>query len=638
MLDEKIESPQYTIEIDTGGTFTDGYVTADGQVIVAKADTTPFDLSVGVLECLNHAAQQLGLSRAEMLRDTAILRLSTTVGTNTLINRDGPTIGLIVDPDNSEIVDELAEGLPFDRELAVVLEDVEELDVDNVQTRVRNLLERGARVLVIALSGGDSLVEREQHVRSLIAESYPRHYLGAVPVLPSHQITPLADDRLRIQSAVLSAYLHPVMSRFLYRVEDALRADGFSRPLLIANANGGVSRVAKTSALRTWGSGPAGGVTATATMSKELNVPVAVGYDVGGTSTDITVILDGNSTYEVQPSIEGIEVAMPALALISAAVGGGSIARVVDGVLRLGPDSAGSQPGPACFGMGGTMPTVTDAACHLGLFDANNFLGGRKTLDPEAATTALEPLARELSKDIDEVANEILGLAGQIIADAISVELQQRGLAMEDAVIFATGGAGGILAAEVHRASGVKESMSFPVSSVFSAFGLSRLPVTHTYDVATDSTDLEEELDAVVERAKMDMQAEGFPVEKIQLTAEAEVVTEDGTVEVKSYPSVDVSQFDSDARLIRVRTLSESVQASLPRAGSQQVTPDTHRHIRWPGDRSTTLTPVFSWGDLAEGSVVTGPAVLETKETTMVAPPGFEFTIGKTGEARLKAV
>lgn len=443
MLDEKIESPQYTIEIDTGGTFTDGYVTADGQVIVAKADTTPFDLSVGVLECLNHAAQQLGLSRAEMLRDTAILRLSTTVGTNTLINRDGPTIGLIVDPDNSEIVDELAEGLPFDRELAVVLEDVEELDVDNVQTRVRNLLERGARVLVIALSGGDSLVEREQHVRNLIAESYPRHYLGAVPVLPSHQITPLADDRLRIQSAVLSAYLHPVMSRFLYRVEDALRADGFSRPLLIANANGGVSRVAKTSALRTWGSGPAGGVTATATMSKELNVPVAVGYDVGGTSTDITVILDGNSTYEVQPSIEGIEVAMPALALISAAVGGGSIARVVDGVLRLGPDSAGSQPGPACFGMGGTMPTVTDAACHLGLFDANNFLGGRKTLDPEAATTALEPLAKELSKDIDEVANEILGLAGQIIADAISVELQQRGLAMEDAVIFATGGAGG---------------------------------------------------------------------------------------------------------------------------------------------------------------------------------------------------
>lgn len=628
-----VRASRFTIEIDTGGTFTDGYVTGGGDVVIAKAETTPFDLSVGVLACLDHAAEQLGLTRSALLRDTAVVRLSTTVGTNTLINRNGPAIGLILDTGNEGQLLRLAPELPFDRRLAVVLGGSP--DVAEVQTHVRQLLESGARVIAIALSGGSDLAERENAVRAAIARSYPRHYLGAVPVLPSHQVTPLGDDRLRIQTTVLSAYLHPVMSRFLYRVEDALRADGYAHPLLIANANGGTSRTAKTAALRTWGSGPAGGVSATATMAGELALPVAVGFDVGGTSTDIAVIADGAWTYEVQPSIEGIEVAMPALALVSAPIGGGTIARVIDGRLRLGPDSAGAQPGPACFGLGGSDATVTDAACHLGLFDPAHFLGGRKSLDPAAAEAVLERLAAELGGSADDAATRIISAAGAAIGAAIETELAKRSIAARDAELLATGGAGGMLAAYVQQASGAAATVAFPVSAVFSAFGLSRLDVVHTYDIPADAASLVAATSDARSRALIDMRTEGFPPDEVVFALEAEVPAADGSVSVRrsARADLDPTEAAAGARLIRVVARSATTRAELPRAGGAAAEPIAQRSVRWGAE--VRPTPVYDWTSLAKGSVIAGPAIVETTETTLAVPPGFDAAIGAMGEARL---
>jgi N-methylhydantoinase A/oxoprolinase/acetone carboxylase beta subunit len=630
----------YTIEIDTGGTFTDGYVAGADRVVAVKTDTTPYDLATGVLACVDRAAERLGLSRPELLRSTAAFRLSTTVGTNTLINRSGPAVGLLLGEGASRAAERLSPGLPLERELIAPIGD-DGADPDGIRAAVRHLLERGARVLVIALSGGPHLADRERAVRAVIGESYPRHYLGAVPVLPSHQVTPVDDERLRVQTAVLSAYLHPVMSSFLYRLEDALRADGYARPLLVADASGGTSRVAKTSALRTWGSGPAGGVAATATLAAAREIPVAVGFDVGGTSTDICVVVDGRWRYEVQPSIEGIEVALPALSLVSAPIGGGSIARIVDGELTLGPDSAGAQPGPACFGLGGDQATVTDAVCHLGLFDPAHFLGGRKRLDPAAAEAALEKLAQPAGWGVDDLATRIVARAGELIADAIRDRLRVAGGgAGPDGPVslFATGGAGGMLACAVDRAFGRADrsydTVAFPVSPVFSAFGLSQLDVRHAYEASSSSPALEANLAALRERALADMRAEGFGPEAVHFAEETEIVDDTGRVRVVD-GRVERTPDGERPRVVRLIASTRGRRARFPSAGDAPPEPVAHREVRWPDGARTT--PVFAWTALAAGSTIRGPAVLETDETTLAVPPGYAAHIGSMGEARLMA-
>lgn len=625
------QSAGYTIEIDTGGTFTDGYVSnAEDVVVTAKSDTTPFDLTTGVIACIDEAATRLGLDRVGLLRATTTVRLSTTIGTNTLINRNGPEIGLLVGDGSRMAVDTLSQSLPLDREL---IAEVPEGTVDEaaVQDAVRGLLERGARVLVIALTGGPRLADREAKIRNAVALAYPRHYLGAVPVLPSNQVTSVDDASVRIQTAVLSAYLHPVMSAFLYRAEDALRADGYTRPVLIANADGGTSRVAKTTALRTWGSGPAGGVAATATMAGHLDLPYAIGYDVGGTSTDITVVADHRWEYEVQPTIEGISVSLPSLALVSAPIGGGSIAHVTpDGDLAVGPRSAGAQPGPACFGLGGNDATVTDAACHLGFVDPANFLGGRKRLDPDAATRVLERLGEQLGVSADEAAERVMRVAAQNIAAGIAERTRADTVAPD--VLFATGGAGAMLAGYVHEALGAESTYAFSTSPVFSAFGLARLDVRHSYEIPTSASSFEADLDLARTRAIADMRTEGFEEGALTFATESEVVAADGTVRALDGVIRDATA-DGTPRLTRLIVSSPTSRGSLPQAGTEREAKTGERAVAWQGSR--TVTPVLDWTALAAGVLVSGPAILETQETTLVVPPGLEVEIGEFGEARM---
>ena len=211
-----------------------------------------------------------------------------------MIDRSGPRVGLLLGEGIGQVAGELAPTLPLDPGVIATIPDSgEEADAPAVLAAMHTLLERGARIVVVALAGGPGLARRELAVRGLIATDYPRHYLGAVPILPSHQVTFAPEPVIRVQSAVLDAYLHPVMSRFLYRVEDELRSSGFPHPMLVANADGGTSRVAKTTALRTWGSGPAGGVAAVAEMVRRLGLERAVGVDIGGTSADISVVHGG---------------------------------------------------------------------------------------------------------------------------------------------------------------------------------------------------------------------------------------------------------------------------------------------------------------------------------------------------------
>ena len=627
----------YVINIDTGGTFTDGYVTGPAGSIRAKVDTTPHDLTVGILACIDRAASLLEMSRPELLRQTDAVRFSTTIGTNTLINRSGPKIGLLLGETLGDpLMAELAAELPLDRELVQLVPETEQ-DGARVIAAVHTLLERGARILVVALSSGADLPAREGALRSRIAADYPRHYLGAVPVLASHQVTLAPDPRVRAQTAVLNAYLHPGMSRVLYRVEVQLRTDGYRHPLLVANADAGTSRVAKTTALRTWGSGPAGGVAGALELTRELGLPHVVTLDVGGTSSDISVIEQSGWRYAVQPLIEGIEVALPAVALESVGIGGGSIARVEDGRVRVGPESMGAQPGPAAFGLGGQEATVTDAACCLGIFDPDHFLGGRKRLDVEAAGDIVGArVAEPLGVGVTKAAARILETAADGIAQVIDQQLRRQGLVSSEAALFASGGAGGLLAHAVADRAGLAAVYGFTVNSVFSAFGLSRLDISHSYE-ALPGTSLGGDLAGLRERARRDMQGEGIDTSAISYAIEGEVVGSDGDVRVVALGNnTDAAVAAAGAlhngqlRLARLRATSAGVRGALPLADGASLATRGQRALHL-GDRVATL-PVFDWDTGAAGAELHGPAILESAETTLLIPPGARGRIGALGE------
>jgi N-methylhydantoinase A/oxoprolinase/acetone carboxylase beta subunit len=632
----------FTIELDTGGTFTDGYVTGPRGTVRSKVDTTPHDLTEGILNCIDNAASALGLQRSAFLAETDVVRLSTTVGTNALINRSGAKVGLLLAKSlRDEFITRIPERLPIAKSLIEPLPAPGADAAAQTVQALRRLLDRGARVIVIALENGPDLAQREGAVREFIAAEYPRHYLGAVPVLPSHQVTLTPDPFVRIHTAVLDAYLHPLMARFLYRVEDELRKSGYRQPLLIAQSNGGTSRVAKTTAIRTWGSGPAGGVAGAAAMAERLGLETVVSLDVGGTSSDLSIIRSSRWTYAVEPSLDGVPVSLPVLELESIGIGGGSIARIVSGQLEVGPQSAGAQPGPAAFGLGGTEATVTDAACSLGLFDPEHFLGGRKKLDVAAARDVIkERVADPSGVSVETAALRILNRAASTIADYIVQQLKARALRIDRTVLFATGGAGGLFAGAVAAQARLAAAYAFPLSPVFSAFGLSCLDLLHTYEAAASGGELRASLEALKDRALRDMRGEGVDCGKVLFRLEAEVNGADGRVEAIDLgdaqdlsPALESArEYKDRLRLLRLKAMVPGRRGELPQAGVGEAYGTAIRDVFWAeGKRPSQL---FDWDRLPAGARIAGPAIIESAETTVAVAPGESVEVGIHGEIK----
>jgi N-methylhydantoinase A/oxoprolinase/acetone carboxylase beta subunit len=366
-----------------------------------------------------------------------------------------------------------------------------------------------------------------------------------------------------------------------------------------------------------------------------------VAVDVGGTSSDISLIIKGNFGYEVDPHIAGVGVSLPAVSLHSAALGCGSIARLADGEIRVGPDSAGAHPGPASFGLGGQHATVTDAACCLGYFDPANFLGGRRLLNLDAARTIMQSeIAAPLSLSVEDAAWRVVEKAAALVAASIQGQVAQKNLKVEDCVLFATGGGGGILGQEVARQLGVAQLFAFPVNPVFSAFGLSGLDILHTYEAFPLADGIEDDIAVMRRAATADILGEGLDPAEVDWRLEGEF--EDGD-------AVKVVDFGNDSqavakalrsservfRLIRLLVAAPGRGSKLQKIGAAAgaSVSTASRRIYWSGvERDTRL---LDWTKLAEGTMVDGPAVLETSETTLVIPPGLQGLIGPMGEVRM---
>jgi N-methylhydantoinase A len=679
---------KFTIDIDTGGTFTDGFFTNDGQIRKIKVDTTPHDLTVCFSTCIEEGAKSFGVSLPEMLSNTEVVRFASTIGSNTMITRSGPKIGLVVTQGFEDSLygqGEHGESL-FDFILspAMVQGIGEEVDAagrvkkapaeNEVKAATKQLLQRGARMIVVSLLGATRNGSNEKKVREIVSATYPSHFLGAVPLLLSSEVSASASDVLRTNTAVVNAYLHQAMARFLYKADDYLRRNGYTKPMLVAHCGGGTARVAKTTAVQTWGAGPAAGVAGAASIGRLYGIKHAVLVDVGGTTTDIGLVSNGNYSYNYHPEIEGVKVSLPIIELLSIRGGGSSIIGVSahDEAILVGPESAGGLPGPVAYELGGTEPTVTDACLVLGYFDPGYYLGGRKRVNAEKAREVIrDRVAGPLGIGVEEAAYKVVEETISIAAKSIADVLSQAGVPAGDCSLFAAGGAGGTLCHGIAGHLGIPGTHFFRLGAVFCAFGLSTMDVVHRYESAKTVTlqpkhgsqlsGLDAFSDVVLglqKQALRDMRGEGFEPERIRFSLELAIAAPEGprsfqsshfapgsSQDVKVICEACCDRFASAAgttitvELFRLRASTPVYQYEFARHADAGRSPDKalkgRRSIYWRD--ALVESRVYEEGLLKHGNVVDGPSVIESEETTILVPPGSRYTVDQYLNGRLES-
>jgi N-methylhydantoinase A/acetophenone carboxylase len=644
-----------TVGIDTGGTFTDVFLSADeGRVATVKVPTTPHDLTVCFADAIRAGADALDLPLETFLREAAVIRFSSTIGTNTVLTRSGPRLGLLVTAGAQGDLYGAAGGGAIHQFVgpeatAGIEEEVGadgkvrlEPDREEVARAVRGLLESGARLLVVSLRGASANPANERAVKRIIDESYPRHYLGALPVLLSTQIAATLDDARRTASAVVNAYMHQKLATSLYRAEDDLRRSGFRHPLLIVNTDGGVTRVAKTRALATYQSGPTAGIYASALLCRELGLKDAITADVGGTSTDIGILIGGRPVQRDSVDAGGLPVLQPSVELLSFGIGGGSIAQVLDGRLLVGPESAGAAPGPACFALGGSRPTPTDAWLALGYLTPDYYLGGRKHLDSGLARQALATVAQPLGLSIEEAALAICDAAECTAAAGIEELLASPGLRelvderdRSDLALIAYGGGGGLLLPGAARRLGLRATVISRHSPVFSAFGVSTFDVRHRYQacVTVDGEGHGPVVRELAAAARRDMRGEGFAASRVDLHL---TVSDLSGTRLADAPADAAEQLDlprDHPLMFELRATCPVAKPALPheQATPSQPAPRERREVWLAGGKREV--PVYDRDALAAGAELRGPALIEASDTTYLVPEGSKCHVHASGSA-----
>src|SRR6202521_660810 len=383
-----------TADIDIGGTLTDGIFIGGKNLVCVKVDTTPHDLTVCLFECLTQGATQLGYADVDaFLENLELIRWSTTITSNVLAESSGPRIGVLISRGHEKNLygrdahSVVLKGIISERDVIGVDDSTSETEIMN---GVRSLLEGGVRRICVSLKDAHRSPEREMQIKRIIDQQYPDHFLGSVPVLAGSDISKSADDRTRTYSALINTYTHGALAAALFKAEDELRETaGYTGTFLVSHINGGVAGIAKTKAIDTIESGPILGIHASAYLAKAYGFNDVIAMDIGGTTAKVSVLRNGEPIYRKPSDFFGIPVGISLPDLHSIALGGGSIVKPLPHAtkpdVQLGPESMGSYPGPACYGLGGVQPTLTDAFVTAGLINPEYFLGGTKSIDLDLA-------------------------------------------------------------------------------------------------------------------------------------------------------------------------------------------------------------------------------------------------------------
>lgn len=620
------------INIDNGGTLTDFCVIDGARVHRTKSLTTPYDLSKCLFDGLKKASRSLygeeDLQR--LLLATAHIRYSTTQGTNALVERKGPRLGLVLGGGlgpGSFQGDAHSAGLFR----ALVGERCETLDLEQgaealetAATRaVTRLASEGANRIVVAF-GGEARAAGETALKRVLLRKFPPQMLGALPILYSHEVVEDCDDTRRAWTALFNAFLHPAMERFLYSAEHQLRQYKAKNPLLIFRNDGHSARVARTIAVKTYSSGPRGGAEGARALAAHYGLKHLLSMDIGGTTTDIALVANGEVRTDRRGRIEGITTSFPLCNVQSHGVGGSSIIRVLDGKLSVGPDSVGGAPGPACFGLGGKDATITDAFLLLGLLDPASFFGGELNIDVERARAAiLENVGRPLK--LDAVA------AAQAMEKAwvakVAASLKQFAPITPDTTLAAFGGAGPFVVCRIAEAAGINRVVIPGLAAVFSAFGIGFSDIAHHYEAPLAdraAAGLAAARAALLERARRGMFAEGFNLTDCELQYTLQAGDQSwplaGDALPKGLPRGGLS--------LTLEVRKRIAHASLAGRFGGKTHPATSKARRQD-------MPLYRVEEQTAGASAVGPAVLEESFFTCRIDPDWTFEINAAGDILL---
>lgn len=708
--------PRASINVDIGGTFTDCLITYGDKMVFGKAPTTTYDLSRGFMQALRETVVSLGISLEELLESTEMVRYSTTLAVNRLIERKGPRLGLFTTEGFEDTLSagrggSWGDGIPIaemrnlprmkkpepivPRHMIVGVKEridysgkiVRPLDEANVLEKLRYLVNQGAQGFVVCLINSYANPVHEQKIRDLIRRQYPESYLGSQIVVLSSDVSPRWREYPRMVAAVLCAYLHRVMVDELKGMGDELRELGYKKALMMVHNSGGMAEVFRTTALNTFNGGPTAGIVGAAHVGREQGFSNIIATDMGGTSFDVGLIVDNKpSFYQYHPVIDRWAVELTMLESKSIGAGGGSIARVdplMGNRILVGPQSAGSMPGPACYDMGGTEPTVTDADVVLGYINPEYFHGGTMRLNVEKAREAIrEKVARPLKMEVEEAAWLIKKVIDGLMAGEIFKETILKGRDPREFVVFSFGGAGPTHCCGYTFEAGVPRIVTFPTSPVFCALGSAVMDVVQYYETTkyllfkqpaglggagtgeyfTDYEKFNEVVRELQKLAIRDLQGQGIPPEAATFSLELEMryggqlnmtrvpsprlfikdrsdvlaIYENFEREfIKAYSALSVfpeGGVDISSFILRSTFVSPKIKIPKFPLKSSKVPEDAckgKREAFWPELGGFKPTCIYDSSRLEPGNKLEGPAIIEAVDTTIVLPPGRTYSVNE---------
>lgn len=700
---------EYVCAVDAGGTFTDCILIDDaGEVTTAKALTTPeAGIEEGVFDSIDAAAAKLGYEAGEVYDDLVRLAHGTTVATNVVVEENGVETGLLttqghedtvrmmrgvgrvtgeppenvfrvteVDKPDPVVPPSLIEGVPG--RIDADGNEVAPLDEAATREAVRDLLDAGVEAIAVSLLWSMKTPEHEERVAEIIEEEATRDVFVSL----SHAVAPKVGEYERSVATCINSQVGPPTASYIGRLTAELDARyGYDGGVQLMQCNGGTAWPAaiEETPIKLIGSGPVGGLRGCEQLTETGDYDDVIATDMGGTSFELGIVEDGDALVTDETVIRKYQYNLPRLDVKSIGAGGGSIARVDpdSGALKVGPDSAGADPGPACYGLGGTEATVTDANLVLGYIDSEAEFGDELTPDLDRAREALDGLADELGLTVEETALGVFEVTNTKMANLMESEVIGRGFDPRDFVVVSYGGAGPIHAAAYASQLNVdRVVVPSEVSPVWSAYGIAgsdglyqferELSLVEPFDAEELSTafaDLESEARSAVADGAADVDPDNLRFERVgKLRYEDQVNDIETTFPAGEFGPDELSEtldgfraeyerrYSPAARLeaAREELVSLRVNARVPVAGYDRATatpvgsapPDGartgERAVYDGAERGRVDVPVYDGTALEAGNELAGPVLVDLPNTTVVGPEGTTVSVNEYGDFEIE--